>query len=251
MVPVQTRRLTDQVAALLRARIESSEFRPGERLPTADTLAEAFKVSRTVIREATAHLRADGIVETRQGAGTFVAASSLGRPFRIDPDSLTAPRAVLELYQLRMGVEVEAAALAARLRTTTQMAKISRAMAGMESALRKGDDAIGEDLSFHAAIATATGNELYLLLTGFLGHHYRASILRSREGLGDRLMPVLKQVLAEHHAIHQAVLRKDEAGARKAMRRHLSDGHTRILNVDEPPLATAPPVRKPRGRAQT
>ena len=80
-------------------------LRPGERLPSEAQLTEAFSVSRTVIREAIATLRADGLVEPRQGAGVFVLepAETAQRPFQIvDVDKISS---IIEMLELRTAVE--------------------------------------------------------------------------------------------------------------------------------------------------
>src|SRR5262249_56713966 len=87
---------------------------PGARLPTEQELMAALGVSRTVVREAVAALRADGLVTTRQGSGAFVAADASRVPFRIDPDGLSSIGDVLEVMELRLATEVEAAPPAAQ-----------------------------------------------------------------------------------------------------------------------------------------
>src|SRR5512138_2792437 len=105
------RRLTAELVARLTADITSGKLPPGARLPTEQEMIAATGVSRTVVREAVAALRAEGLVLTRQGVGAFVA-DHARRPFRIDPVKLHSLREVLEVMELRTGIEVEAAGLA-------------------------------------------------------------------------------------------------------------------------------------------
>ena len=72
----------------LAEQIKSGRLAPGARLPTEQELTRAARVSRTVVREAVAALRAEGLVVTRQGVGAFVTAEPQRAPFRIDPDKL-------------------------------------------------------------------------------------------------------------------------------------------------------------------
>src|SRR5262249_28486496 len=83
----------------------------GLRLATEQELMGAMGVSRPVVREAVAALRAEGLVRTRQGSGAFVAADAARGAFRIDPEGLSSIGDVLEVMELRLAVEVEAAAL--------------------------------------------------------------------------------------------------------------------------------------------
>ena len=105
---VAARSLTHQLAAALTADIVEGRLPRGSRLPTEQELVLANGVSRTVVREAVAVLRADGLVVVRQGVGAFVAAN-VRRPFRIDIEGLQSLRQAIEVMELRTGIEVEAA----------------------------------------------------------------------------------------------------------------------------------------------
>ena len=111
--PLRARNLTNEVVERIAGQIRKGRFAPGARLPTEQELMTAMGVSRTVVREAVAALRADGLVTTRQGSGAFVAGDSSRVPFRIDPEGLSSIGDVLEVMELRLAIEVEAAALAA------------------------------------------------------------------------------------------------------------------------------------------
>src|ERR1700730_13147258 len=101
------RNLTGDGVDALRAEITEGKLEPGHRLPTEQEMVESFGVSRTVVREAIAALRSDGLVLTRQGVGAFVAADAQSRPFRIDPGALKSLQDVLRIMELRMSIEIE------------------------------------------------------------------------------------------------------------------------------------------------
>ena len=122
--------------ARIAGEIRSGRLAPGARLPTELELMAAMGVSRTVVREAVAALRAEGLVTTRQGSGAFVAADASRVPFRIDPDGLSSIADVLEVMELRLAIEVEAAALAAERITPERLAPIARALRAIEAAIR-------------------------------------------------------------------------------------------------------------------
>src|SRR6516164_2103539 len=94
----------------LTADLVEGRLMSGSRLPTEQEMVVANRVSRTVVREAVAALRANGLVVVRQGVGAFVAAN-VRRPFRIDVDGLRSLRQALDVMELRMGIEIEAAGL--------------------------------------------------------------------------------------------------------------------------------------------
>src|SRR5215510_3637835 len=96
------RSLTHELVERLGADITSGKLAPGARLPTEQELIAATGVSRTVVREAVAALRAEGLVVTRQGVGAFVA-DSARRPFRIEASEVSTLREVLEVMELRTG----------------------------------------------------------------------------------------------------------------------------------------------------
>ena len=104
---------------------------------------KAMGVSRTVVREAVAALRAEGLVTTRQGSGAFVAADASRVPFRIDPEGLSSIGDVLEVMELRLAIEVESAALAAARATPQTVAAIGSALRDMEAAISRGEGAVG------------------------------------------------------------------------------------------------------------
>ncbi len=232
--PQRARSLVDDVTASLAASIHAARSTPGERLPSADALARRFGVSRTVVREAMARLQADGLVETRQGSGAFVAGLA-GRPLRFDPATMATPARVLDILELRMGVETEAAALAAMRASPAQKAAIEAAVEALSAVAGTGADGVEEDLRFHQAIAEATGNPLFPLFVTFLGEHYRASIHALRLD-GAARAALLRRVAREHAAVAEAIRHGDAEEARWAIRRHLRDGRVRVLaSADQNP----------------
>jgi GntR family transcriptional regulator, transcriptional repressor for pyruvate dehydrogenase complex len=220
------RNLTSEVVARIAREIRSGRLAPGARLPTEQELMAAMGVSRTVVREAVAALRAEGLVTTRQGSGAFVAADSSRVPFRIDPEGLSSIDDVLEVMELRLAIEVEAAALAAQRITPEQLAAIKDALRAIEAAIEEGGGAVNEDFTFHRAIADASGNPRFAELLEFLGRHVipRQSIRNSLSAAGQRLY--LVRIQKEHGRIYAAIRDGDPTQARKTMRAHL----TRSLN---------------------
>src|SRR5262249_41120942 len=107
------RHLAHEIAERLADEIINARLAPGAKLPTEQEMGTAMGVSRTVVREAVAALRAQGLVVTRQGAGAFVAPDAESRPFRLSFDGLPSIAEVLDVMELRASVEVEAAGLAA------------------------------------------------------------------------------------------------------------------------------------------
>jgi GntR family transcriptional repressor for pyruvate dehydrogenase complex len=217
------RNLTGEVVARIAAEIRSGRLEPGARLPTEQELMSAMGVSRTVVREAVAALRAEGLVTTRQGSGAFVASDSSRVPFRIDPDGLSSIEDVLEVMELRLAIEVEAAALAAERSTRQRAQSIREAVDAIEVAIAKGEGAVSEDFAFHRAIARASGNARFAELLEFLGRHIipRQSIRIALNTPVEQRRYLLR-IQKEHHDIFEAILGGDARRARNAMRAHLT-----------------------------
>ena len=225
---------TSEVVERLAAEIASGRLAPGARLPTEQELTAALGVSRTVVREAVAVLRAEGLVETRQGVGAFVVRDVQRRPFRIDPDGLRSIAQVLHVIELRTGVEVEAASLAAERATIGSRRRIASALSAIEAAMARGESAIDEDVAFHLAIAAATENPHFVRFLEFLGH-FLIPRQNVRIGLkpGKDLRSYLDRIQTEHRAIASAIEGADVGGARRAMRRHLLGSRQRYQRLAE------------------
>ena len=226
------RNLTREVIDRLSAEIVGGKLGPGARLPTEQEMIAALGVSRTVVREAVAALRADGLVMTRQGVGAFVAADVQRRPFRIDPDGLRSIDEVLNVMELRMSVEIEAAGLAAERGSRREVQRIAAALAGIDGAIARDEAAIDEDFAFHRTIAVATGNPQFAHFLEFLGRFIipRQSI-RVSSGAGAGQRPYLEKIQGEHRAIYAAIRDRAPAAARDAMRRHLTNGRERYRRL--------------------
>lgn len=225
------RGLTDQLVARIAADITGGRLPPGSKLPTEKEMMAATGVSRTVVREAVACLRADGLVVVRQGVGAFVAAQ-VRRPFRIELDELHSLREALEIMELRAGVEIEAAGLAAERHNGAHIKSIAAAYRRIEDAIGRGETAVDEDFSFHCSIADATGNGQFKRFLEYLGRFIipRQSIRKSLTPIADQ-RAYLARIQNEHLEILDAIRAGAAVAARAAMRRHLVDSRKRYQKL--------------------
>jgi DNA-binding FadR family transcriptional regulator len=217
-----TRELTERIAS----DIAGGKLKPGARLPTEQEMIAATGVSRTVVREAVAALRAEGLVITRQGLGAFVAENAR-RPFRIRFDELGTLKEVLHVMEMRTGIEIEAAGLAAERATPADSRKIGAAFAAIDAAVARGEAAVDEDFAFHCAIAAATANPQFLDFLEYLG---RFIIPRRTIGMPDR-RAYLEQIQREHRDIVAAIEAGAVSRARAAMRQHLLKSRKRYQRL--------------------
>lgn len=220
--------LASDVTEALRADVTSGRYQPGDRLPTEQEMAQALGVSRTVVREAVAALRADGLVVTHQGRGAFVAATAPVLRFHIDATELQTVQQVLAVMELRVGVEVEAASLASQRRTIPQLERLWEMHEVFSRAVASGELATDEDFDFHIAIAEASNNAQFARFFGILGKVVipRQSI-RSGEIEPELRRRYLAEVAAQHARIVDAIERRDPVSAQAAMRGHLETGLSR------------------------
>jgi len=224
------RRLTAELVARLTADITSGKLAPGSRLPTEQEMIAATGVSRTVIREAVAALRADRLVVTRQGVGAFVA-DQVRRPFRVEFDERSPLHEVLNVMELRTGVEIEAAGLAAERASPVQVRRIVDKFDAIQAAIDRGESAVDEDFAFHCAIAGATGNPQFRRFLEYLGRFIipRRSMWKGAASVERRLQ--LGTFQKEHEQIVQAIKASAVSQARAAMQRHLLNSRQRYQKL--------------------
>jgi DNA-binding FadR family transcriptional regulator len=155
--------------------------------------------------------------------GAFVSAEPQRAPFRIEPERMQSLDDILAVMELRLGVEIESAGLAADRATKGQVRTILSALNSIEEASAAGRSAVDEDLAFHRAIAEATGNPEFARFLQFIGRHLIPR--RTVSGLPERMggeRAYLALIQEEHRRICQAIESRDARGAREAMRRHLT-----------------------------
>lgn len=224
-IQAQGQTLVVTVRDALRARIAQGAYKPGDRLPSEAQLTRDFGVSRTVVREAVAALRSDGLVEPRQGAGVFVLEPPAPLPFgNLDLARLSS---LIEMLELRTAVEGDAAGLAALRRSPAQEETIVEAFEHLRRLAAAGQPTSDADFAFHLAIADASNNprfsEFLMLLGGMLIPRRAAS-----DGADPRITPEYARILqAEHEAIVAAIQDGAEDAARNAMRLHLKNSQAR------------------------
>ena len=209
-------------------RIRDGRLAAGDKLPTEAAFMAEFGVSRTVVREAISKLQASGLVQTRHGVGTFVVGLGDTAPFRIAPEQFATLRDVIAVLELRIGVETEAAGLAAQRRTAQNLGEMRSALDAFTAAIEEGRDAVGPDFQFHLEISRATQNSHFADLMTTLG-----SMIIPRSRLdrapvpSDERREYLRRVNSEHESIYDAIANQDAEAARAAMRTHLANSRER------------------------
>jgi DNA-binding FadR family transcriptional regulator len=216
------------------SRIREGQMRQGDKLPTEAAIMSEFGVSRTVVREALSKLQAGGLVETRHGVGTFVVGTGENATFRIAPEQIATAREVIAVLELRIGLETEAAGLAAVRRTQANIEAMRHALAAFAKAITEDGDALAPDFQFHLEVARATQNVHFLELMNYLGTMIipRARLNTARVA-GEGRREYLQRVNTEHENIINAIANHDPEAARAAMRTHLANSRERLRRANE------------------
>ncbi|WP_017345964.1 MULTISPECIES: FadR/GntR family transcriptional regulator [Pantoea] len=217
--------LTERLVEIISSDIRSGKYSPGEKLPTEKEFISKYNVSRSVVREAIASLKSDGLLQSRQGIGVFVIDPLPSEPFKISTKDVKDLENIALMQELRKAVEIESAGLAAERRSTQQMKKITAAYKKLEKAYSENESDIGlEDFDFHLAIAEATGNKYFSEFLVYLRNQITLGLSIKYKGARRFSNNAYRaNSIAEHLALLQAIEKQDCTEARDLMRAHLSN----------------------------
>ncbi|MCF2950343.1 FadR family transcriptional regulator [Paraglaciecola aquimarina] len=226
--------LTTELVESLRAEILKGNFKTGDKLPSSKIIEQQSGVSRSVVREAIAQLKAEGLVDSKQGVGVFVTSKKNTQSFQITKAEFESIHNAIQILELRMSVEVEMGAMAAVKRSDDQMQNITNCMLNMENKISQGEDSIAEDFAFHKAIADASGNPYFRRFIDYIGSGVipaREMITNYENGFGsDKLLAVIQE---EHRQICRAIESQDSDLARASIKAHLGNSIKRHSQIEE------------------
>jgi len=232
--------LADEAHRQLLMQLDMGIWKAGTKLPPEKALADSLGVSRPIVREALARLKADGRIETRQGAGAFVAERNKIAAFRlsdgrnggsgalpVSEDRLAADVAEREMLELRQIVESGAAELAAARRSAEDVAAITDAVARMDAALAARADGADADDAFHNAIAAATHTAQITRFIEFLGAQFSASrkVTWDHTGYGVGITEIGH---GDHRALLRAIDAQQPADAKRIAHEHVQRAIDRV-----------------------
>jgi DNA-binding FadR family transcriptional regulator len=246
------RSMADQAAEALSAYIVSEGLQPGSVLPPEGKLAEQFGVSRPVIREALRLLAGTGAIEIVKGKGSVI------RPIDANPLLVFFDRAasmdidsIVELVEVRRGIELESVRLAALRRTEEEGTVLADLAERMRRAIDDPDTYAELDVEFHLAIAAASHNRMIRHLVSSLRGALHETI---REGLrARRSRAQFERVQQLHEELCKRVVAGDAPGAQKAMTAHFEEAvdvlvHRRVTGAGSARRGGGKDGRSPRGR---
>ena len=222
--------LAQELVDALGDRIRDGRLKVGDKLPSEAAIEAQYGVSRTVVREAISRLQAAGLVVTRHGIGTFIVGLNDNPTFKLSQEDFTTLKDVIAVLELRIGIEVEAASLAAMRRTDKNLKDIETSLKAIQTAIEAGQDAVAADFQFHLNIVRASQNPYYADLMVSLGTSIipRARLEKGKSTqLAEDREAYLRKVNMEHESILNAIRNQDPEAARAAMRTHLTNSKER------------------------
>lgn len=215
LTPLRRSPLAELATRQLHQQLMTGQWQVGDRLPAETELAVQLGVGRSTVREAVRALVHAGMLETRQGSGTFV--------LSLTPDTAWEPRlrraAVLEVYEVREALEVQAARLAAQRRTDSDVAALRESLATRDHTLATDDDErfVQADLAFHRTVVAAAHNQLLAEMFDSFASVLREALVAvvTDRDLGD------VSVAPTHARLAAAIEAGDADAAEHATRDHI------------------------------
>ncbi|CAH0205700.1 MULTISPECIES: FadR/GntR family transcriptional regulator [Bacillaceae] len=219
---IKPKKIYEEVSDELYEMIRSGSLKPGEQLDSIQQLAENFQVGRPAIREALSALSSMGLIEIKQGEGTFVKTFDpaimnhpLSAALLMDQDNIK------HLLEVRKILESGTAEVAAKKRTEENLIELKDRLFNMEKVSDDEELSDKADIAFHVAVANASQNELLITLMNHVSELMTEKMRDIRRVALYSEEMTLKQLYQQHVRIYDAILAQDEDGARSAMLFHL------------------------------
>lgn len=221
---IKKRKIYEEVSEALVEMIQTKQLNPGDKLDSVQQLAENFQVGRSAVREALSALRAMGLIEMRQGEGTFVKefdSTILNLP--IHTSILMKKSDLKNLLEVRKILEVGTVEIAAERRNAENLAEIKKALLDMLNA--EGDEDLGDqaDLDFHIAIAKAANNQLLINLMNHISEIMVSTMKETRKLWLYSTKSSWERLNQDHQNIYDAIESGDKEIAKQLMYNHLNN----------------------------
>lgn len=227
----KTKKLYEQIAAIIEQKIVNGEISPGEKLDSVEQLAKNFEVGRSAIREALTALQARGIIEIRQGEGTYI------RQVTAEDISLNIPnyaafsqQDLQQIFEVRKILELGLIENAAKHRTDQQLEQLKQTIDTMYEALIDPQASSDADMRFHTIIAEAANNPLLVSMLQSVSKPISTQIQHTRSILSTTNPNALYNLHEEHIVIYNAIVSGNCNQAKQAMAKHLDSVETLLFH---------------------
>jgi GntR family transcriptional regulator, transcriptional repressor for pyruvate dehydrogenase complex len=209
------------IAEELERIIESGIIKPGEKLDTIENLAKQYHVGRSTIREALSNLKARGLIESRQGGGTYVMNHPLQAIDSLQNLQTTNKTELVQIMQVRKIIEVGTIELAAMYRTKENLDELERIVQQMGETTGSEEVTQIYDVNFHVAIARASQNPLLVTVLESISATMIHTIRESRKLWMYSEQSSNNRLLDEHRKMYEAIKEQDPKKAVNIMKTHL------------------------------
>jgi DNA-binding FadR family transcriptional regulator len=209
--------LTERLIETMKLWVLGGALAPGERMPPERDLAALLKVSRSSVRQALKSLEVMGVLQARQGSGTYV--TDAAEIILSQPSDLLMPLrdvSFAELFEARRAMEIETAASAASRATKQDLSELGDLLQRMQDHLDHPAAYHAADVSFHQKVAQVSGNKVFIWFNA-MASKVMAEAWRQRAHQSDNT----RNTLEEHRAIYSAIAQHDPEAARAATLAHL------------------------------
>jgi len=219
--PIKPKRISDQVFDQIRELIYRGKLKPGEKMMTERELAQAMNVSRTTVRDAIQRLVTMGLIVQKQGQGTFVKSvdDTLDTPLARAMEAQDA--SIDDLLEVRMGLECNAAALAAQRADETDITALDQSITEMTEEVASGRLGTEADTAFHMAVAYAAKNPLHILIMRNFYDYLFHGISENLACLYEEPENI-QEILRQHRNILASIKARDPFEAYTAMKEHIN-----------------------------
>jgi GntR family transcriptional repressor for pyruvate dehydrogenase complex len=224
--PAKERTLADHAYEKILAMISSGETAVGDKLPTEHAMSEMLEVSRPVLRQA-----------SRQGSGSFVQRRPDTAVLTFAPVGSIAD--IQRTFEFRAAIEGEAAFLAAVRHTEADLAKLRAHFKELDRCIREGELGVEADEAFHQAICEASGNQYFATARTSMKSNILTGLNLTRNLSLSKPRERMELVQQEHRRILAAIIARDQAEARAAMRAHVENAKNRVFEGSSLTLAVA------------
>lgn len=221
---IKAKKIYEEVAETLHEMIRTGNLQPGDRLDSVQQLSENFQVSRSAVREALSALKAMGLVDIKQGEGTFIKSFDAHQMvFPLSTAILMNKEDISNLLEVRKIIEIGTVTSAARNRTTEDLTKMQEIL--KEMGLPSQDEELGEkvDFEFHTAISEASHNPLLSIFLDQVSGLMFETMKETRRIWLYSMQTTREKLFHEHMKIYEAIAEQDEVKAKQAMLYHLEN----------------------------
>ncbi|WP_379970293.1 FadR/GntR family transcriptional regulator [Ectobacillus sp. sgz5001026] len=229
---IRPKKIYEEVSDALLAMIKDGTLKPGDQLLPVHQLAEEFQVGRSAVREALSALRAMGLIEMRQGEGTYVKIFDAASMTKTFPSALLMNKQdIINLFEVRKVLEVGVARAAALRRTDADMQEMKHWVDEMLHS--QGNEVVGEkaDFQFHMAIASASHNPILVELMNHVSSTIAEAIGETRRLLLYGEHTTAETLAQEHQSIFESIVNGDGEKAQQRMFEHLTDVENMIFSM--------------------